>query len=122
MTTAKAISKIGGGGTAVGAPIAKLLNEKTSVDTFIGITDNEEWVRTMSGQGFLDTWRKYKRQVNRKAKAFLVTVMPYGHAVAPTTEPDVHFIYGWSNNVLPFISQTASGSKSQMDEVTAIEL
>ena len=43
MTTSDKIASLNGGGTAIGAPIEYLLNRKIEVDTFIGITDHEDW-------------------------------------------------------------------------------
>jgi 60 kDa SS-A/Ro ribonucleoprotein len=124
MTTAEKLASIGGGGTAVGAPISQLLRERVKVDTFIGITDGEDWCYCGSGdeRGFLNAWRKYKASVNRDAKAFLLTLAPYRHAVAPPNEPDVWFIYGWSDAVLPFIARTLRGEQTQLDVVRAISL
>jgi 60 kDa SS-A/Ro ribonucleoprotein len=138
MTTADRLAAVGGGGTAVGAPISWLLAKKTKVDVFIGITDNEDWCygwdgRTLSQfytppaqrgeeHGFLNAWRKYKQTVAPDAKAFLLTIAPYRHAVAPQTEPDVWFLYGWSDAVLPFIARTLQGAQTQMDAVRAIVL
>jgi hypothetical protein len=45
-----------------------------------------------------------------------------GTAVAPQTEPDVWFIYGWSNAVLPFIARTLQGLETQMAAVRAVSL
>ncbi|MBI3921820.1 MAG: TROVE domain-containing protein [Armatimonadetes bacterium] len=140
MTTADKLAKIGGGGTAVGAPISHLLEKQIKVDTFIGITDNEDWCYGWDGRtysqfatppakrpcgeeyGFLNAWRKYKRKVNGKAKAFLLTIAPYQHAVAPQNEPDVWFVYGWSDAVLPYIARTVDGATTQMEAVRAISL
>jgi 60 kDa SS-A/Ro ribonucleoprotein len=138
MTTADRLAKIGGGGTAVGAPISHLLAKRIRVDTFVGITDNEDWCYGWDGTtlaqfqrapvergdeyGFLNAWRKYKAKVNPNAKAFLVTLAPYRDSVAPQNEPDVWFIYGWSDAVLPFIARTLQGAGTQMDAVRAISL
>jgi 60 kDa SS-A/Ro ribonucleoprotein len=130
MTTADRLAKIGGGGTAVGAPVSRLLGKRIRVDTFVGITDNEDWCYGWDSQtytrsdeyGFLNAWRKYKAKVNPNAKAFLVSLAPYRHSVAPQNEPDVWFIYGWSDAVLPFIARTLQGAGTQMDAVRAISL
>lgn len=138
MTNADRIVKLGGGGTAVAAPISYLIERKKKVDTFIGITDNEDWCYGWDGKsvsqfqtppkqrgdewGFLNAWRKYKRFVNPRAKAFLLTIAPYRHAVAPQNEKDVWFIYGWSDAVLPFIARTLQGTGTQMKAVRAVDL
>jgi 60 kDa SS-A/Ro ribonucleoprotein len=118
MTTARSLAAYGGGGTNVGAPLEFLLEKKIPVDVFIGITDCESW----HGRGFMPAWRDYKKKVNPNAKAFLLTIAPYRHAVAPESEGDVYFIYGWSENVLPFIAQTLSGGAEQLDVVRALNL
>ncbi len=123
MTTAEKLAKIGGGGTAVSAPISHLLAQKIPVDTFIGITDNIEWaVDSYGNQGFLPTWREYKQKVAPQAKAFLITIAPYRNAVAPDNEPDVHYIYGWNDTVLKFISLTMNGLAGQVETVQSLEI
>lgn len=138
MTTAEKLARIGGGGTAVASPITYLLEKKIRVDTFIGITDNEDWCYGWDGKtlgqfwtapsqrgethGFLNAWRQYKAKVNPHARAFLLTIAPYRHAVAPPKEAGVYFVYGWSDAVLPFIAQTVSGEGTQLDAVRRVEL
>lgn len=121
--TAGKITSIGGGGTAVGAPIEYLLDRKIKTDVFIGLTDNEDWAygygyRTSSS--FLTLWRRYKAEVNPDAVAFLVTLAPYRDAVAPATEKDVHFIYGWSDKVLNYISAKLETGHGQVERIAQI--
>ncbi len=125
MTTADTLARIGGGGTAVSAPISHLLNRKpdTAIDTFIGITDNIEWAIDGHGnQGFLPTWNEYTAKVAPNAQAFLVTIAPYRHAVAPQETPNVHYIYGWSDSVLKYIALAVNGLASQVETVRAMQL
>lgn len=126
MVTAEKISeRSNGGSTAVGAPIEHLLKNKIVVDTFIGITDQEEWAYgdgyECSGS-FIDLWREYKRTINPNAKAFLVTIAPYRDAAVPKSEKDVHFIYGWNANALRFIASTLNGNQSQMDAIRSMSI
>jgi 60 kDa SS-A/Ro ribonucleoprotein len=123
MTTADTLAKIGGGGTAVSAPVSELLARKIRVDTFIGITDNIEWAVDQHGnQGFLPTWFEYKAKIAPEAKAFLVTIAPYRHAVAPQDTPDLHYIYGWSDTVLKYIALALQGLAGQVETVRAMAL
>lgn len=118
MTNAEKVAKLCGGGTAISAPISELLAKKIKVDTFIGITDSEEWARDQyGGHGFLKVWNEYKDKVAPTAKAFLVTIAPYRHAVAPQDAPDIHYIYGWSDSVLKYINLAIAGVASQAAEV-----
>ncbi len=123
MTTADTLASIGGGGTAVSAPISYLLDRRIVVDTFIGITDNIEWATDQSGRlGFLPTWNEYKERVAPGAKAFLLTIAPYRHAVAPSSAPDIHFIYGWNDSVLSYITLTRQGLSGQVDRVRGMDI
>jgi 60 kDa SS-A/Ro ribonucleoprotein len=123
MTSTEKLAQIGGGGTAVSAPVSYLLDKRVKVDTFIGITDNIEWATDQSGRlGFLPTWREYKQNVAPEAKAFLVTIAPYRHAVAPSDEPGVHYIYGWSDAVFKYISLVSQGLAGQVEAVRAMEI
>ena len=125
LTTAEKLESLGGGGTAIGAPIQYLLDRKLKADVFIGITDQEEWAfgngRYSSGS-FLDLWSKYRRQVAPQAKAYLITIAPYRDAVAPQSAKGIRFIYGWNDRVLRYISLDLEGGASQVQEIEQIVL
>jgi 60 kDa SS-A/Ro ribonucleoprotein len=117
------LAAIGGGGTAVSAPISKLLKERTRIDVFIGITDNVEWATdTYGGTGFLPTWRRYREAVAPQAQAFLITIAPYRQVVAPPEEPGVHYVYGWADHVPAYIAQTLAGYAGQVEAVRQVQL
>jgi 60 kDa SS-A/Ro ribonucleoprotein len=87
---------------------------------FVGITDNEDWGYGAGQQcrgPFLSLWREYRAKVNPKAQAFVIQIAPYKHAVAPTGEPGVHFIYGWSDAVVRYIPFVLEGGESQIREI-----
>ncbi len=125
MVTAEKISSIGGGGTAVGAPVEYLLDRKIVVDVFIGITDNEDWCyghgRGCSGS-FLELWSKYQAKVAPNARAYLVTIAPYRDAVAPDGSKGVRFIYGWSDSVPNYIARDLESGASQISEIEQMSL
>lgn len=125
LATAEKIASLGGGGTAVGAPIESLLNRKIKTDVFIGITDNEDWAygegHSCSGS-FLSVWRRYRKEIAPEAKAFLVTIAPYRDSVAPAGEPGVRFIYGWSASVLNYISSSLEDGESQIQAIERMQL
>lgn len=123
IETVARLATIGGGGTAVSAPISQLLARRTAVDVFIGITDNVEWATDGHGNsGFLPTWRRYRQTVAPGAQAFLITIAPYPHAVAPQDEPGVHYLYGWAEHVPAAIAQTLAGYSSQVAAVRRVVL
>lgn len=105
-------------GTSLGAPIEYLRQRREKVDVFIGITDNEDW----SGRGFLTYLEEYRRSINPNLKAFLVTIAPYRHWVAPKDYPGVWFVQGWSDSVLRFIPFMLEGGHGQVDEVRKLDL
>lgn len=124
ITTSK-IARYGGGGTAVGAPVQYLLDGNIQIDTFIGITDQESWAE---GRGywcredFLTLWRRYRSEINPQAKAYLITIAPYRDAVVPAGEPNVRFIYGWSDKVLRYIALDVASGVSQVQAISAMPL
>lgn len=125
MVIAEKIASYRGGGTAVSAPIQHLLDRKIKTDVFVGITDNEEWAYghgCYASDNFLNLWRRYKQEINPEAIAFLVTIAPYREAVAPSGEPGVHFIYGWNDSVLNFISLKLETGLGQVESIEAMEL
>jgi 60 kDa SS-A/Ro ribonucleoprotein len=106
------------GGTNLGAPIEYLGHRGLVIDTFIGITDSEDW----AGSGFLTAWEKYKRTRSPKAKAVLINIAPYRDWVAPAGYPDVHYVSGWSDSVLRYIPLVVNGTSNQVEEVRKIDL
>jgi 60 kDa SS-A/Ro ribonucleoprotein len=118
MQVVERLAAIGGGGTAVSAPVSELLQRQVAVDAFIGITDNVEWATDQhGGPGFLPTWRRYRAEVAPNAQAFLVTIAPYGAAVAPPAEPGVHYVYGWADHVPAYVALTLNGYAGQVELV-----
>lgn len=123
MEIVSKLAAIGGGSTAVSAPISELIKRKTPVDAFIGITDNIEWAADQyGGVGFLPTWRRYRETIAPHAEAFLITIAPYASAVAPPNEPGVHYVYGWADHVPAYIAQTLAGYASQVEAVRQVQL
>ena len=112
LSNARKVAEVGGGGTSLSAPITQLLRERDRVDTFIGITDNEEWV----GKGFLQVWREYRRTVAPNATAILITPVPGKHCAVPESEPGVHFVHGWSDSVFRFAAEAAGASHPGQEE------
>lgn len=102
------------GGTSLSAPIEWLIHTKEEVDYFIAFTDNEEWV----GRKFLDAFLDYKK-ISPNCKAYLVTLLPYRDYPVPPNIKDVHFIFGWSDSVLRYIT---TNPKKQLEEIKNIKI
>ncbi len=111
LTNARKVTEVGTGGTSLSAPIEQLLRERDRVDTFIGITDYEEWV----GRGAIHAWREYRKRVAPNATGIFITPVPGKHCAIPETEPGVHFVHGWSDSVFRFAA-AAAGAQHQIHE------
>ena len=60
--------------------------------------------------------------MNPNAKAFLITIAPYRDAVAPRGEKGVRFIYGWSDQVLEYITLSLDEGQTQVQAIEAMSL
>ncbi len=103
------------GGTILAKPVEYLIEEKEDVDYFIAFTDNEEW----AGRDFMSAWQEYTRKVAPECKAYLVTLKPYRDFPTPPNYPNVHYIFGWSDSVIRYIT---TRPEDQMKEIHSISL
>jgi 60 kDa SS-A/Ro ribonucleoprotein len=122
MTISCAVGQLNGGGTDLSAPIRALYQSRKTIDLFIGITDSEDWAASggWHGQGFLAAWHHYKKTAP-KAQAVLIQLAPSGTRVAPSNDPSVHYVYGWSDSVLRYIGYVVQG-QSLVDTIRRTEL
>jgi 60 kDa SS-A/Ro ribonucleoprotein len=119
VTIAERLGEIRGG-TSLSAPLEWAI--KKDFDTGVFITDNESWADLLyRGTGVLDSIRAYRRS-HPKTQFFFVQMVQESAVQAPQSEPGVHFIYGWSDNVLRFISSVTRGGLGQVDAVRATSL
>ena len=97
--------KANGGGTAMYMPIEYLLVNNIKVDTFVLLTDTEEWVRS----NWFDYWLRYLQKVNRNAKAFLIRSDSYINSQPYPPETAVKYniyqMYGYSDHAFKLLSQ-----------------
>ncbi len=97
------ISRAAGGGTFMEAPVQHLLKYDIKVDTFILVTDGEEW-----GQGWLSDWMKYKK-LNPKAKAILIRCDLYPYTTFSPEAAErygITQVYGFNDSVFRLILNT----------------
>jgi len=131
IDTVSVFSNSVGGGTSLSAPVAWLTENGVEVDYFIAFTDNEEWVGTPFRRIWQEytnkiapearrAWQEYTSKVAPEARAYLVTLLPYGDAPTPPADRNVHYIYGWNDNVLKYI--TAPDPSAQVEAVNNIRL
>jgi len=81
-----------------------MLQEKFEADNLILITDEQQ----NQGSPFIDVLNRYRRMVNKKINVFIVDVSPYRTGLLEPNDP-AYFIYGWSLQVLNFVSMASRG-------------
>jgi 60 kDa SS-A/Ro ribonucleoprotein len=103
------LAAVGGGGTSVSAPLARLNAEKALVDLVVIVSDNESWVDATRG-GATATMREWDRIVRRNpgAKLVCVDIQPYGTTQA-SGRPEILNVGGFSDAVFDTIARFASG-------------
>lgn len=112
VNTAK-LAAVGGGGTNVSAPLAKLNAERATVDLVVIVSDNQSWVDAKAstfGGGATATmreWEKLKSR-NRTAKLVCVDIQPHGSTQA-SGRADILNVGGFSDAVFDTIAKFAGG-------------
>lgn len=103
------LAAIGGGGTNVSAPLARLNAERAMVDLVVIVSDNESWVDA-SRRGSTATMREWVQIVKRnpQAKLVCIDIQPYGTTQAQG-RPDVLNVGGFSDAVFDTIARFVSG-------------
>lgn len=100
------------GETNTSLPMKKLLSDRDKVDNIILITDEQQNM----GAPFIDALDEYRRKVNRNVRCFVINVAPYHGSLMPV-EGNTYYIYGWSDQVLQFVSMASKGWGSQVDAI-----
>lgn len=103
-------------GTDQSLVIARLLADKRKVDNLIYITDEQQ----NAGIPVIDYVDRY-RQFNPDVNLFIIDVSPYREAMTPD-DPRTWYIYGWSDQVLNFISLAEKGFGSMTEMVDKQEI
>ncbi|RYI14975.1 MAG: RNA-binding protein, partial [Acetobacteraceae bacterium] len=106
---AAALAGLGGGGTNVSAPLAKLNAERASVDLVIIVSDNESWVdaRRSGATQTMREWDQLKRR-NPQAKLVCIDIQPHGTTQADG-RPEILNVGGFSDAVFDTIARFAAG-------------
>ncbi len=103
------LAAVGGGGTTVSAPLARLNRERASVDLVVIVSDNESWVdATRHGAtATMREWEQLKRR-NPNARLVCVDIQPHGTTQA-TGRPEILNVGGFSDAVFDTIARFALG-------------
>src|SRR5262249_12108426 len=78
LTNAERLASIGGGGTAVSAPLAALNARRAKGDLVVIVSDSESWVDATSARGTetLREWSAFRAR-NPKARLVLIDLQPH---------------------------------------------
>jgi len=114
-----------GGGTNTGACIENLTKTKTRVNNIIMFTDEQQ----NSGKPFYAALKEYKQKVNPNVRAFIVDVSSAstmsaktnGSHMAPVNEPNLWYIFGWTDQVLNFISLISKTGDSMVETISNMD-
>jgi len=109
MTNAERLAAIGGGGTAVSAPLARLNACNAKGSLVIVVSDNESWVdaSVADDTATLAEWTRFKRR-NPAARLVLIDLQPSQTTQARDRE-DVLNVGGFSDSVFELIADFAAG-------------
>ena len=103
------LAAVGGGGTSVSAPLARLNREGARVDLVVIVSDNESWVDATryGATATMREWERLKRR-NPNARLVCVDIQPHGTTQA-TGRPDILNVGGFSDAVFDTIARFALG-------------
>jgi 60 kDa SS-A/Ro ribonucleoprotein len=117
LKTVEEICNVGHGGTDISLPVNYLTKNDIKVDNIIIVSDMQEWLE----EGFKESFMKYRKSVNKEAKAFLINVSPYRDYPAPSGEPNVYVIAGWNEKILNYIALVTT-MKEQITDIEKSDL
>jgi 60 kDa SS-A/Ro ribonucleoprotein len=98
------------GGTDTGAPVRAL---RERVDNIIIITDEQQ----NTGSPFYKELENYRRRYNPEAMSFVIDLAPYASGMVPPSDPLTHYIFGWSDQVLQYISFATNGYGTMVEAI-----
>jgi 60 kDa SS-A/Ro ribonucleoprotein len=121
MTNAERLASVGGGGTCVSAPLARLNARKATGDLVVIVSDNESWVDAagVRGTATLREWNAFRAR-NRQARLVLIDLQP-GATTQVTEREDILNVGGFSDQVFDVVADFAAGRLNSDHLVGVIE-
>ena len=109
MTTAERLAAVGGGGTAVSAPLERLNHRKAKGELVIVVSDNESWIdaRAAGGTETMREWNAFRAR-NPQARLVLIDLQPY-HTTQAVEREDILNVGGFSDRVFDVVAEFAAG-------------
>ena len=121
LTNAQALAEVGGGGTNLAAPLARLNETGARPDLVVIVSDNQSWMGPMT-HGATQAAKEWEmlKTANPRAKLICLDIAPYGTTQVPERE-DVLNIGGFSDRVFGQIADFAEGRTGPAHWVGEIE-
>ena len=108
MTNAERLAAVGGGGTSVSAPLARLNAGNATGDLVIVVSDCESWADAASpGTATMREWATFRAR-NPRARLVLIDLQPYRTTQA-ADRADILNVGGFSDQVFTVIAEFAAG-------------
>ena len=118
------LASIGGGGTNVSAPLARLNAKRATVDLVVIVSDNQSWVdaNRYGATATMREWETLKRRCPG-AKLVCIDLQPYGTTQAMTRE-DILNVGGFSDAVFETLVRFTTGAAERdwVAEVNGMEV
>lgn len=111
------LAAIGGGGTNVSAPLARLNRERAKVDTVVIVSDNESWIdpTRRGATATMNEWNRLKAR-NRGAKLICIDIQSYGTTQAKDRK-DIMNVGGFTDAVFDAMARFAAGKTRDWVEI-----
>ncbi|MDF1734883.1 MAG: hypothetical protein P1U37_06330 [Minwuia sp.] len=115
------LASLGGGGTNVSAPLARLNRQRAKVDTVIIVSDNQSWFDVPSDRSYGDAtatmreWNRLKAR-NPGAKLVCIDIQPYGSTQARDRK-DIMNVGGFTDAVFDAMARFAAGKSRDWVEI-----
>jgi 60 kDa SS-A/Ro ribonucleoprotein len=121
MTNADRLAAVGGGGTSVSAPLARLNERRAKGDLVVIISDNQSWVdaKWAFETATINEWEVFRRR-NPGARLALIDIQPSSTTQAVERD-DILNIGGFSDHVFDLLADFAAGRMERGHWVGAIE-
>ena len=121
LANAETLARLGGGGTRVSAPLARLNQREAIGDLVVIVSDNESWADADEARGTatLREWNRFRSR-NPRARLVLLDLQPYATTQA-AERTDILNVGGFSDRVFEVISEFAAGRLGDSHWVEAIE-
>ena len=108
MTNAERLASVGGGGTSVSAPLARLNRRKAKGNLVLIVSDNQSWADAAHrGTATMQEWNAFRAR-NPLARLVLIDLQPYQTTQVLERE-DILNVGGFSDHVFDIVSEFAAG-------------